>query len=198
MTSMGSKEGKRGKTNDVMFEMYSRGIVSSRDPWAYNSHIEKLGNNMKRHINYCNKQDLDNFLVDPKQAKKNSSMIERMKKLGRKVDFDKNKIRTALYRPFFKQYLYSDPIFIEADYHIPSFYPHPDSKNHSIMVPDKIKDEFSTFITDITPDLHIHEASQCFPMRVKKQKDKNRHVVGSQSASQPVSQSASQPSRTWR
>ena len=35
-------------------------------------------------------------------------------------------------------------------------------------------------------------------MRVKKQKDKNRHVVGSQSASQPVSQSASQPSRTWR
>ncbi len=192
ITPMGSKEGKQGEIG-VTFGEYSRGLATSRDPWAYNSSIDKLENNMKQHINYCNGQDLNNFVVDPKQAKKNSSMIERMKKLGRKVDFDKNKIRTVLYRPFFKQYLYFDPIFVHEPTVVSPFFPTGGSKNIAIMVADKIKGVFSTFVTGITPDLHIHEASQCFPMRVKKQKDKNRHVVGNQSTSQPVNQSTSQP-----
>ena len=34
----------------------------------------------------------------------------------------------------------------------------------TIMVPDKIKTRWSVFISNIPPDLHIHEASQAFPL----------------------------------
>ena len=36
--------------------------------------------------------------------------------------------------------------------------------NLTIMVPDKIKTRWSVFISDLPPDLHIHDASQAFPL----------------------------------
>lgn len=37
----------------------------------------------------------------------------------------------------------------------------------AIIIPDKIKGkEFSTFITNMTPDLEVVQHSQVFPMRV--------------------------------
>ena len=38
--------------------------------------------------------------------------------------------------------------------------------NPTIIVPDKIKGEFSVFITDITPDLEVVHHGQVFPMIV--------------------------------
>ena len=34
----------------------------------------------------------------------------------------------------------------------------------TIIVPYRIKGKFSVFISNLPPDLHIHEASQAFPM----------------------------------
>ena len=123
---------------------------------------------MNRHINYCNIQDPDNFKIDVKQASWGVELSTALKKLSKPCKLDKSKIRIALYRPFFKQHLYFDSTFITAKYLIPSFFPSKGLDNPSIMVPDKIKGEFSTFITNTTPDLHIHEASQCLPLLVKK------------------------------
>lgn len=36
----------------------------------------------------------------------------------------------------------------------------------AIIVPDKIKGEFSVFITDMTPDLEVVHHGQAFPMKV--------------------------------
>ena len=36
----------------------------------------------------------------------------------------------------------------------------------AIIVPDKIKGDFSVLITNMTPDLHVLETSQIFPMKV--------------------------------
>ena len=163
---MGSKEVKRGKSVEAMFGTYSRGAATSRDDWVYNTSENELEVNMRRHIDYCNSQDPDNFIINPKQAKSNTSLTERMKRL-KNIMFDKHQIRTSLYRPFFKQWLYFDNTFVESKYRIPSFFPSNTSKNLAIMIPDKIKGKFSTFMTNTTPDLHIHEASQCFPIKAK-------------------------------
>ncbi len=183
ITPMGSKEGKRGKTNDVMFGMYSTGLITHRDDWVYNASPQDLEENMRRTIEHCAVQDLDDFDKDVKHVAWSKEMARDLKKMApSKPRFNKT-IRTALYRPFLKQYLYADyEVMVSTPSNIPSFYPHPDSKNVTIMVPDKAKSEFSTFVTDVTPDLNNIAPPQCFPMRVKKQKDKNRHVVGSQSA----------------
>ena len=193
MTTMGSREGKRGKTGSVIFGTYSRGLATSRDDWAYNASKDELEKNMRRHIDYCNEQDLDNFIIDPKRAKKNSSMIERMKKIGGETCFDRNKIRVALHRPFFKQYLYFDPVFVHEPTIVPPFFPHGDAKNHTIIVPDKIKGEFSVMITDTTPDLHIHEASQAFPLKTLKTKKQNYRNVRQAGSLQPPASSLQPP-----
>lgn len=38
--------------------------------------------------------------------------------------------------------------------------------NMSIIVPDKIKSDFTVFIANLPPDLHVLETSQVFPMEV--------------------------------
>ena len=92
-----------------------------------------------------------------------------MKKLGRPIQFSTENIRTATFRPFIKQYLYFDLMFIYEKALIPTFFPSNDNefKNPMIAIPDKFKGNFSTLITDNIPDLHINEATQCFPLKTK-------------------------------
>ena len=64
-----------------------------------------------------------------------------------------------------------------VQYRIPQFFPENYSKNPVILISDKGKiGMFSTLITNITPDLHIIEQSQCFPLYVyDKKKTKNKY-----------------------
>ena len=162
---MGSKDAKQSTASNALFSLFSNGLKTHRDNWVYNASTKELKRNMRTTIEYCNTQDPDNFVTDVKQTSKSKELTDVIKKLRPKLlKFNKSSIRFALYRPFTKQYLYFDPIFVTAKYRIPSFFPSGDSENLAIIVPDKIKGSFSTFITDVTPDLHILETSQCFPL----------------------------------
>ena len=165
-----SRDNRREKSvqgKHSIFDSFSKGLVTARDDWVYNASYEDLEKNMRRTIQHCAKQEPRNFDQDVKQVAWTPDLQTKIEKLGKPPEFDTKHIRTALYRPFIKHHLYFDPVFIDRKRDMTSFYPHDDSKNVSIMVPDKIKGEFSTMITDTTPDLHIHEASQCFPLRAK-------------------------------
>ena len=121
---MGSKDAKRGKEGSEMFHIYSLGLATHRDNWVYNTSTKELKCNMRTTIQYCNTQDPDNFVTDPKQAAKSKELTDAIKKLRpEKPKFDMSRIRTALFRPFFKQNLYFDPVFVAAKYRIPSFSP---------------------------------------------------------------------------
>ena len=85
-----------------------------------------------------------------------------MKRFGKKIKFNKQQVRTSLFRPFFKQCFYYEHIFISRPQAIPRCFPSNDSENLVIIVPNKIKGSFSVFITDTIPDFHILETSQCF------------------------------------
>ena len=88
-----------------------------------------------------------------------------MSRLLSKPKFEKGRIRTALYRPFFKQYVYfEEKAFIHRPARIPLFFPKAHSENLAICVPYKFTGDFSTFITDITPDLEFVHHGQCFPL----------------------------------
>ena len=158
---IGTKDTKTGKDNRAVFRMYSAGIKTHRDEWAYNSTTKELAKNMKRHINYCNSQDLNKPIIDPKQAKWTGTLSERLRRA--KPVFDEGKIRTALYRPFFKQHMYFDRVYNEAQYRVPQFFPHNDTKNLTICVPYKFTGEFSVFVTEVTPDIQLNFNGQCFP-----------------------------------
>ncbi len=197
MTGMVNSERTHDKKVGTLFHTYSGGILTARDVWVYNTSLQKLKNNMKITIEHCAKQDLKkNFDKDKKYVAWNEDLQNSIRKLDEPLMFHDTNIRMSLYRPFFKQYLYFDTTFITNTYRIPSFYPRPDSKNVAILVPDKIKGEFSTLVTDITPDLHVNETSRCLPLRTKNKNNENTHKVSPpvhQSTSPPVHQSTSPP-----
>jgi len=158
---MGSKEAKRGHGNAI-FNTYSQGVKTHRDKWAYNSSRVELAKNMKRHIEHCSRQDLSNPDMNPKMAQWSEDLKAKLKRS--KPPFAESSIRKALYKPFFKQHLYFDLVYNGAVYKIPIVFPRRDSNNLVICVPYKFTGEFSALITDVTPDLHIIHANQCFPL----------------------------------
>jgi len=173
---MGSKDAKSGKGN-ALFGVYSRGVVTGRDAWACNSSKNELEKNMKIHVEYCLKRDKAAAKLDPKRGRKwNKLLKEKHDRTRGKWDdelitrmarerpkFDKAKIRTSLYRPFFKQHLYFDYHFNNR-YRIPELFPDDDSVNTVICIPYKFSGELSAIVTNITPSLGIIGANQCFPL----------------------------------
>ena len=145
--------------------MFSLGIATNRDAWLYNSSRSDLAKNMTRHINYCNRQDLANPKIDSKQSKWTRDLSNSLARLNSKPIFEKGLVRMALYRPFFKQYVYFEiKAFVHMPYRIPLFFPKAKSENLVISVPYKFTGNFSTFVTDITPDLEAVHHGQCFPL----------------------------------
>ena len=169
---MGTKETKAGKGDGgAIFRIYSRGIATSRDVWIYNSSKIHLTSNMKRHISYCNKQDLDNPTTDPKQAKWTGELSASLARLNSKPAFEKKLIRISLYRPFFRQYVYfEERAFIHRPYKMSLLFPETLSVNLVICVSYKFPDSFSALITNVTPDLGVVPASQCFPLYTYEQR----------------------------
>ena len=173
LVPIGSKEGKNNKNTKILFAQFSLGLATHRDAWVYNRSKKELLKNMKRHIDFCNAQKLDNIVPDPKQAAWNTELtneLKKLRKIGKTLKLNKINIRTALFRPFFKQLLYFDPIFVTAKYRIPFFYPTDNIQNLSISIPDKTKSEFSPMISEMTPDLEVVHHGQTFPFRTKKNK----------------------------
>ena len=169
---MGSKEAKSG-IGVAVFRIYSLGIATGRDQWIYNSSKSDLSKNMKKHIDYCNKQDLNNPIINPRQSKWTEELSASLARLESKPVFDKNRLRTVLYRPFFNQYVYfEEKAFIHRPYRIPLFFPKKNSKNLVICIPYKVMGNFSPFITATTPDYHVFPTTQCFPLYTY---DKNDH-----------------------
>ncbi len=177
---MGSKNAKSGKENAI-FHLYTPGITTGRDAWVYNFSKEEVSKNMKRHIEYCNKYDVNDSKFDTEkhdstQVSWSRNLIRKLK--NSKTSFNKNKIRISQYRPFFKQYLYFDNFYTENPGLFSKFFPENDSENLIISVPSKgDADKFSTFISNVIPDYHVLFNSMCFPLYVyetgKKEKKSN-------------------------
>jgi len=157
-----------------VFHVYSTGVLTSRDAWAYNSNMNTLAKNMELHISYCNSQNTDKPVLNPKKAKW-SSGLKRLKKL--KPKFDKNQIRTALYRPFFKQHLYLDSIYNQRLSLIPDIFPTSSSLNFVICVPHNFTGDFSAIMTDTIPDFSTVSVGQCFPLYTYNNNIKTNNVT---------------------
>ncbi|MDA8008680.1 MAG: DEAD/DEAH box helicase family protein [Alphaproteobacteria bacterium] len=159
---MGSNTAKSKKDDQSIFRLFSLGIVTSRDVWVYNSSRQILQENMEVHIKYClEKKSTKNH--DKSKGKFTRGLKDRLKKHN-VTGFVKEHVRIALYRPFFKQYMYCDKVFNQEQYQIMDMFPNDDTYNRVIVVPSKFSGEFSTLMIDTTPDLELIHHGQCFPL----------------------------------
>ncbi len=113
-----------GKKQDglAIFANYSRGNETGRDSWMYNASKAALAANMSRCITFYNEQvalaksqgtdfDLDN---DPTKIKWDRDRKQSVVKFITSPIFDITKVVLSLYRPFVKEWLYSDRFWIHV------------------------------------------------------------------------------------
>ena len=195
---MGNKKAKAGKGDalDVIFKIYSLGVSTNRDAWAYNFNRNTLTDNMERMIDFYNEQvfkwerrsigqtkrkksDVDDFVVYDDNKIKWSETLKRNLEKGNIAEFSLEKIRTSLYRPFTKSNLYFDRLINDRVSVFPSIFPtlETETENRVIIVPSAGgRTNYWCFCTDITPSLTITsiDGSQCFSFYTYDEDSSNR------------------------
>ncbi|MDR2344606.1 MAG: hypothetical protein LBE18_00930 [Planctomycetaceae bacterium] len=181
-----------GKTKNetTIFDILSMGVATNRDAWCYNFSEYKLTKNMKRMINFYNKQrkkyqehkktrkintkTVDEF-IDSNPAKISWDRSAKNKlKQNTICKFKNSSIMKAMYRPFCKFYLYFGIDFNASPGKNSKIFPNPETENAVISVCGKGGGkEFSTFIHNTLVDLNLQDAgTQCFPFYVYETVDK--------------------------
>jgi predicted helicase len=179
---MGDKDDKQAKT---IFEVYSNGLKTNRDTWAYNFSKSSLKNNMSRMIALYNEQVNAYKKACEGKSKKDFPEIEKFidndpKKISWSVnlkkDLEKNIIHSfceenlihSMYRPYCKNWLYYNNRFNERPGQMPKIFPKAGLDNLTIGVTGVgVVKEFAVLITNILPDLCLHGAAtscQFYPL----------------------------------
>ncbi len=191
---MGTKEAKsvKGEVDDVIFKIYSGGVGTSRDAWAYNFNRNALTENMSKMISLYNEQvfkweyqtgqdaNVDDFVIsDDKKIKWSSALKQKLK--GRQIaEFSEGKIRQSLYRPFTKSNLFFDRVMNHRVHSFPSIFPtlETEMENRVIIVSDHgFRAGFNTLMSNLIPDVHTlatSDAFQCFPFYTYDEDGTNR------------------------
>ena len=190
---LGTKEAKaaRGEAMGVIFRIYSLGVRTNRDAWAYNFNRNALTENMSRMIDTYNEQvfkweqradrdaNVDDFVVYDDAKISWSRDLKLDLKRGRTAEYTEDKVRNSLYRPFTKSNLFFDRVMNEEVYIFPSIFPTPktETQNRVIIVPSVGgRSDYWCFCTDIIPNLTLTsiDGSQCFPFYIYDEDGTNR------------------------
>ena len=192
--SMGTQEAKEapGEAVGAIFKIYGRGIVTSRDAWAYNFSRNTLTKNMNGMIDVYNehvfrwehRQDRDANVDDFVSYDDVHISWSRDLKLdlerGRMAECTDSKIRTSLYRPFTKTNLFFDRVMNEEVYVFPSICPtaETEAENRFICVSGRGHEVFRCHIANRIADLKFSNSSnggtQCFPFYTYGENGENR------------------------
>ena len=189
---MGTMETKRakGEAVDVIFQIYSNGVKTNRDAWAYNFNRNALAENMSGMIETYNEQvikwerrairdiNVDDFVISDRAKISWSETLKRNLQKGKTADFLQEKVRLSLYRPFTKSSLYFERMMTERVYVFPSIFPtlETEAENRVICVAG-VGDRkgFGCLITDMIPSIDLaFEKTQCFPFYTYDEDGTNR------------------------
>ena len=189
--SMGDK---KEKNSLAIFDNYSRGVATSRDAWAYNQSPKKLADNIKVSINFYN-SEIKRYIEQPADIKifkaQDFVKFDSTKfswDRGNKKDlekaifyrYDNKSIYKAIYRPFYKTYLYFNKNLNNDRYQMPRIFPEAASRNVVISVNQSYKGHgMIAFISDYVPDLHSNGDSQCFPLYLYEQEQMGEGLFAS-------------------
>lgn len=171
---LGTKDAKAGR-GQAIFETYSSGVKTNRDSVVYSFQKDVLAQRMREFVDDYNSEvdrykragrpkDIDNFVK--LHIKWDGSLKERMQGL-RYGEFSETYLRSSLYRPFTKQHLYFDWLFINRTYQFPRIFPTPETEreNRVICVSGVGSSKpFMALMTNFIPCVDLLEKTQCFPL----------------------------------
>lgn len=182
---MGIRENK-GHNANVIFNLFSLGVGTNRDEWAYAFTPADLEMKVQRLIKNYNlevsryslakpKTDVESFInTDPSFIKWTDRLKESLTQ-GKAILFKQEQIRDAIYRPFVKSFLYFDHLLNQRRYQAHFFFPNSNSDNSLICVGGYGRKPFSVFLAKSIPDLNFYaDPAQCFPFYTYAEDGTNR------------------------
>ncbi len=174
---------KKNAVADRLFSIYSLGLVTGRDAWAYNFSRSAVVANMRRMIGFYNEQlaDFDAWALENKLKRTIDNVEEFIDRDAEKISWtvnlkedlrkskvaslDEQRIMPSMYRPYCKQWLYFDRQLNERVLLIPKLFPSPRHGNIVIATTGAGASKlFSALIADVIPNLHLQDTGQCFPL----------------------------------
>ena len=163
-----------GKKTDglAVFYTFSGGINSGRDAWAYNTSSGTIERNFKSCIAIYNEQ-VESLKVhkstsfernnDETAIKWTLNLINRLERLSPAPTFSRSSLMLSLYRPFFRQWLHNDKVWLVYTGQMPQIFPFNGAKNLVIGVAGVGAKAFSCLMSAQIPCFDLLEKSQCFP-----------------------------------
>ena len=168
-----------GKNNDglAIFANFSAGIKTNRDSWSYNSSRQSIAHNFEHCIAFYNKQvDLaiqakqnhQSFEPDrdPIKIKWDSTLFKHFSAGRYSPNFAAKNVVCAEYRPFIKQWLYNEPLWINSIHRMPVLYPFARTKDHwnlAIGITGVSAPSFSCLMSEHITCLDCLDKSQWLP-----------------------------------
>ncbi len=203
---LGTKEAKGAKTaaDGVVFNLFSNGVKTNRNAWAYNFNQSELADNMQRLIETYNEQvqqwqnwlncenssaifsklekneqvaQIDDFVESDESQIKWSGDLKSCLKAGKRAEFSDEKIRQSLYRPFTRSYLFFDRTMNNRVYVFPSIFPTPESENENRVICVKgigMSQPFFALMVSVIPEVQFTPNGQCFPFYTYAEDGTNR------------------------
>lgn len=169
----------------AIFRTYSRGLSTARDAWIYNSSAETVAETARATIDFYNAEadryavfcrdnaitdpgaHVDGFInTDPTRISWNRADKNNLRRgaSAPRYSYRESAIRIGGYRPFNKQHVYFDRQLNDMVYQLPSLFPEDGSGNFGIELTSPGSHyEFTPFITDSLPDLHLLDTGRFFP-----------------------------------
>ena len=175
---------RKNPSGEEVFTSYTSGIKSGRDIWVYQFSKDMLEERTRIAIDYFN-EVTNEFRLINKSKEKNANLlnelIEKRTDLtkiswdvdlvdyiytGNTIEFDSSKIRTSLYRPFAKKFLYYDKVLNSRTGILDQVFPDSDSENLLFSINTNPLKPFGLIMTNLIPDLQLSGNGQCFPLYI--------------------------------
>ena len=176
---IGEKEAKNSTNDDgIIFKLFSLGVSTNRDTWAYNFIDINLTTNIQYLISNYNEQvirwnqrldkaiKIDDFVNYDESKISWSDGLKKYLSRGIIFNYKSDCIRKAIYRPFTSCFIYFDAGLNDRRGQFPLIFPTPDNEkeNQVIAVTNHSQIPFLVQITNFIPSLDVGgRPGQCFP-----------------------------------
>jgi len=175
--------GDKGTDADqAVFSIYSLGVATNRDAWAYNMSRAALESNMRHMIRAYNadrqgyaelcagrpkdqRLEIEGVIdTDPRRISWSHNLKMDLRR-DKPLEYQAASVIQSAYRPFCKQWLYFNRRLNERVYQMPKLFPTPKHQNVVISASGIGGAKgFSSLVSDTIPNLHLHDTGQCFPL----------------------------------
>lgn len=163
---------KRPSEQHVVFQLFSLGVVTARDEWAYDfdqSHLRAkvdlfyglFTSEQERWVKSDRKTRVNDF-VD-RRIKWTSELEAHLTK-GARLTYNPRCVTTAFYRPFVKQFLYYDRVFVHRTYQWPEIFPIAENRENLAICVNVGNAPFNVLAVDKVTDYHLNGDAQCLPL----------------------------------